>query len=243
MDGEVVEKWFAYWRSLALGLTADGHADALTLTLGVFWARCRGGYNLYRWTGDPFPVDPGRIVGAAGAGAREISSFPYIGHDASTVYWYLLRAVGGGGVSETTTHQLRRAEFDGDGVLVGPRSNPPLGLEVERLSGGRFRLEWGYDPTNQEVSPGSFVIYNDVGSPGQVDYGSAVGSVAFEVGPPVFAWTSEAFDDGTRVWWGVRSISPGGVEEDNTVSLAAEADATGPPVHTSVVGTRTEDMP
>ena len=92
-------------------------------------------------------------------------------------------------------------------------------------------------------SPGSFEIYNDVGSPGQVDYGSALDSASFSVGRGLFEWTSEAFSDGTGVWWAVRSKSPDGVLEDNTVTVAAEADATGPAVHSSVVGTRTDDTP
>jgi hypothetical protein len=188
-------------------------------------------------------VRPGRIVGAASVGAREISTFPYIGHESSTVYRYLLRAVGGGGVEESTTHQTRRLEFDTDGVWVGPRPNPPVGLMVDLLSGGRFCLRWSYEPAGQEVSPGSFSIYNDVGSAGTIDYGLPVGSVGFAVGRRLFEWTSGSFADGVRVWWAVRSSSPDGVFEDNTVSLAAEADVTGPPVHTSVFGIRTEDVP
>ncbi len=243
MDSEIVDKWFAYWEPLPLGLSPDGHANALTLTLGVFWARCAGGYNLYRWTGDALPVQPGRIVGAAAARAREITNFPWIGHEPLTVYWYLLRALGGGGVCESTTHQLRRAEFDGDGLLIGPRPNPPVALTVEPVSGGKFCLRWSYGASNEEVSPGSFEIYNDDVSPGQVDYGSAVDSVSFAVGQGLFEWTSDAFSDGTLVWWSVRSKSPGGVLEDNTMTVAGEADDTGPAVHSSVVGTRTEDTP
>ncbi len=243
MDGEILDKWFAYWCPLELGLTPDGLANALPLTQGVFWARCKGGHNLYRWTGSPSPVQPGRIVGAAAARAHEVSNFPFIGHDPSTVYWYLLRAVGGGGVSESTTHQLRRAEFGADGVLVGPRPNPPVGLSLDLLSGGRFRLCWSYDPTNQEVSPRTFEIYNDLGSPGQIDYGAVAGSVDSAPGLSLFEWRSGAFADGTRVWWSVRARSPEGIVEDNTVSVAGEADATGPPVDPSVESTRTVDTP
>ncbi|MBN1344520.1 MAG: hypothetical protein JXQ73_17655 [Phycisphaerae bacterium] len=242
MDSEIIEKWFAYWRPLQLGLTSDGQANALTLTLGVFWARCRGGYNLYRWVGDRRPSQPGRIVGAAAAGSLRISSFPYVGHEPSTIYWYLLRAVGGGGVEETTGHQIRRAEFDADGEYVGPHPNPPRMLQVEPILGGRIRLRWSYDPTDEEVAPGRFLIHNDAGTPGVVDYETVVGSVDYAVGRPLFEWTSEVFPDGARVWWVVRSESPDGVVEDNAVSLATEADASGPAVHTGVTASRTDDM-
>jgi hypothetical protein len=213
------------------------------LTLGVFWARCAGGYNLYRWTGDRMPVQPGRIVGAAASAARQISNYPFIKHEASTVYWYLLRAVGAGGVEETTTGQVRRAEFDAGGVLIGARPNPPTHLTIDRLSGGRFCLRWGYDPTDQEVSPGGFGVYNDSATPGQIDYGSPVGSVGFEPGRAAYEWTSEPFADGTRVCWAVRAGSPQGVVEDNLVSVAGEADVEGPPAIPAIEADRTDDMP
>jgi hypothetical protein len=243
MDAELIEKWFSYWRPLEMGFTPNGHANALTLTLGVFWARSVGGYNLYRWTGDRAPVQPGRIVGAAASEARQISNFPFIKHEASTVYWYLLRAVGAGGVEEATTNQIRRAEFDADGVLIGPHPNPPTHLTIDRLCGGRFCLRWGYDPTDQETSPAGFDIYNDAAAPGQNDYGSPVGSVDFKLGRAVYEWTSEPFADGMRVGWAVRARSAEGVVENNLVNLAGLADAAGPPVHPDIEAIRTDDMP
>lgn len=243
MDSEIVAKWFSYWQPLVLGLTPNGHANGLMLTLGAFWARAGGGYNLYRWAGNACPAQPHRIVGAAAAGVRQIANFPFIQHEPSTVYWYLLRAVGGGGVEESTTHQVRRVEFDTSGDIVGPPPNRPSHLTVDMLSGGRFCLRWAYDSTGQEVAPGSFEIYNDAGSPGEIDYASAVDSVDFAIGRGMFEWTSSPFSDGTVVWWSVRSKSPDGVLEDNTISVAGQADATGPPVHTGIAGTRTEDTP
>ena len=59
----------------------------------------------------------------------------------------------------------------------------------------------------------------------------------------LFEWTSGVFADGTRVWWSVRARSAEGIVEDNTVSVAGEADATGPPVHLSVESARTADTP
>jgi hypothetical protein len=243
MDSEIMDKWLAYWCPLQMGLTPNGHANALVLTQGTFWARAAGGYNLYRWTGSETPVQTDRVIGAASAGARQVSNFPFITHEPSTVYWYLLRAVGGGGVEESTTHQLRRVAFDADGDMIGSRPNSPGHLSVDSLSGGRFCLRWAYEPTGQEVSPGSFDIYNDDGSPGQVDYTTAAGSVDYAIGRSLFEWTSDAFSDGTIVWWSVRAKSPDGVLEDNTVTVAGRADATGPAVHSSVTGTRTEDTP
>jgi hypothetical protein len=243
MDGELISKWFAYWRPLELGLTPNGHANGLMLTLGVFWARCSGGYVLYRWTGERTPVRSERIVGAAAARARTISNFPFVGHEASTVYWYLLRAVGQGGVAETTAHQIARVEFDADGLPVGPRPNAPIALTVDRLAGGGFCLRWGYDPAGQETGPASFEIYSDAFSPGQIDYAAAVGSVRFQPGRALYEWTSHAFVDGTRVRWGVRARSPRGVLEDNMASVTAEADAAGPPGHADVAATRTGDLP
>ena len=243
MDVELIEKWFAYWRPLSLGLTADGHANALTLTLGVFWARCKGGYNLYRWTGEAQPERPDRIVGAAAAGSRRISNFPWVSHEPSTVYWYLLRAVGGGGVSESTVHQRRRAEFDGEGGLIGPRPNPPIGLTLDPMSDGRVRLRWYYDPTGQETSPDSFEIYSNIWVGGPISYVSPVESVAFSPGQAMYEWITPALPGGVRAWGAVRARSRDGVLEDNTVSVGAEFDATGPAVHTKVSSSRTDDSP
>ena len=243
MDSELIEKWFAYWRPLELGLTPDGHADGLTLTLGVFWARCRGGYNLYRWTGDRSCALPDRIVGAACAGAQQITTFPWTCHASSTVYWYLLRAVGGGGVSESTVHQLRRAEFDADGMLVGPRPNAPVGLTLDYVAGGKIRLRWYYDPTDQEVSPGSFEVYSNIGTGGPVNYDLPLASVDFSAGVTTYEWTSPTLFAWLHLWGAVRAKSADGILEDNTVSVGAEVDSTGPAVHTRVEGTRTDDSP
>lgn len=243
MDDEIIAKWFSYWCPLVLGFGPNAHANGLTLTLGVFWARAKGGYNLYRWTGEALPTQPDRIVGAAASTDQEVANFPLIEHEPSTIYWYLLRAVGGGGVEESTEHQLRKVEFDANGDIIGPRPNAPSHLSVDLLSGGRFCLRWAYDPASQEISPDSFEVYNDSGSPGEIDYDSAVGSADFAVGQAVFEWTSEAFDDGTLLWWAVRAKSRDDVVEENTVSVAGQADTTGPPVHPGVVATRTEDMP
>lgn len=243
MDSSIRDKWFAVWCPLQLGLTPNGHANAMALSLGAFWVRSRGGHNLYRWTGEAGDVQTDRIVGAAAARATEVRTFPWVGHEADATYWYLLRAVAGGGVEESTTHQLRRVAFDASGHYVGQRPNSPVGLRAGRLSGGRVGLSWSYDPVGQEAPPSAFDVYNDAASPGAIDYETAVGSIAFEPGRVLYSWTSASFADGTRISWAVRARSSDGVVEENAVRLAVEADATGPPVHTEIASELSADEP
>ncbi len=243
MDDSIRDKWFAVWHPLHLGFTADGHANAIGLSLGVFWVRHRGGHNLYRWSGNAEPVQTDRIVGTAAARATTVKTFPWITHEADTTYWYLLRTVGPGGVEETTTHQLRRVSFDASGAYLGQRPNPPERLRINCLFDGRFGLSWSYDPAGQEAPPSVFEVYNDAASPGTVDYATSVDSVPFEPGGVLYSWTSEPFADGTRVAWAVRARSAGGVLEENVVRLAAEADATGPAIHNDIASELSADEP
>ncbi len=243
MNDEIREKWFAYWSPLVLGFTANGHANGLLLTLGAFWARAKGGHNLYRWTDDEVPDDLARVVGAASARATEITTFSFIRHESSTAYRYLLRAVGGGGVEESTMHQLRVVAFDASGAMIGPRPNRPSGLCVDALAGGRFRLHWWYEPIGQEAAPARFEIYNDASSPGVVDFSSSVAEIVPVGSAGLLTWTSPAFDDHVRVCWAVRAVAANGADDGNEIGIAAIADASGPPVLGDVVHALSADMP
>ncbi|MFQ6048590.1 MAG: hypothetical protein ACE5K7_04430, partial [Phycisphaerae bacterium] len=181
MSLDLLSKWLGFWSPLSLGQFANPRANGLGLTAGVFWVRVAGGYNLYRWSGQKLPVEADRIVGAAEAAAASIGNFPYVGHQASTCYWYLLRAVGAGGVEEGNCQQVVRAEFDDSGELVGAQPNRPQDLSVRPLAGGSFELRWTYSEEGQEVAPAVFEVFTDGGT-GQLDYETPVGSVSYRAG-------------------------------------------------------------
>jgi len=227
MVGDLVTKWLAVWEPLSLGQFGDSRANGLGLTCGQFWLRTTGGYNLYRWTGDRYPVDvSGGIVGAVRSGASAITNFPFITHVASTRYWYLIRAVGAGGVEEANESQVVRVELDAAGELLGPEPNAPESVRARPMAAGCVELRWRYSPASQEAEPSIFEVFGDGG--GTMDWQTPVGEVAYRRGRVDYLWTSAAFADGARLRFGVRAKSAMGVSERNERVVVVEADAMGP---------------
>lgn len=227
MAGELVTKWLAVWEPLSLGQFGDSRANGLGLTCGQFWLRTVGGYNLYRWTGDRCAVDvSGGIVGSAQSGASVITNFPFVTHAASTRYWYLIRAVGAGGVEEENESQAVRVELDAAGELLGPEPNAPVSVCACPTAGGRVELRWRYVPEGQAVEPSAFEVFGDDG--GTMDWQTPVGEVAYRRGRVDYLWTSAAFAHGARLRFGVRAKSAMGVSDRNERVVVVEADAMGP---------------
>ena len=228
MADDLLTKWLAIFRPLACGQFGNARANGMALTAGQFWLRTAGGYNLYRWTGDRYPVDvSGGIVGAAQAGATAITNFPFVTHAASTRYWYLVRAVGAGGVEEQNESQIVRAELDGAGELLGPEPNAPESVRARPVAGGCVELRWRYGPAGQEVEPSVFEVFADGG--GTMDWQTPVAEVAYRRGRVDYVWTSAAFEHGSRLRFAVRAKSAMGVSERNETVVIVEADALGPP--------------
>lgn len=227
MADELLTKWLDFIDPLAMGQFANARANGLALTCGQFWVRTGGGYNLYRWTGNRLPVDPGSMVGAAGSGAVSVGNFPYIVHDNSTCYWYVLRAVGGGGVEEQNCSQVVRVALDDAGDLIGPQPNEPESVAARPLSGGRVGLGWRYNALGQEVAPAVFEIFGDGGT-GVMDWDSPIGSVGYRRGKVDYEWTSEPFADGSRWQMAVRGKSEAGTSERNERTVVVWAAAAGP---------------
>ena len=224
---DLLDKWLAHYDPIHRGWTRDGIANAVCTTAGWFFPRIAGGYNLRRAVGGK-PELTDLIAGAAPADAEQIANFPWIAHEASTVYYYRLNAIGAGGVEEQSQRNVRRVEFDAAGTLVGPRPNGPSHVQVAASAGGRFDLRWRYAWPDEEVPPAAFRIYSDGGT-GTMDYVTPVATVPHRVGKADYRYTSAPFAHGTAVQWAVRAAAASGLEEKNDMVVAAKADATGPP--------------
>ena len=227
MAADLLNKWLAVWQPLTLGQFGDAGANGLALTCGQFWLRTGGGYNLYRWTGDRTPVAPGAIMGAAGPGASEVRTFPRVAHAASTRYWYLLRAVGAGGVEEGNTDCVAGVGFDAAGQWLGLAPNAPECLRATAQSGGMVVLGWRYNPAGEAIAPSRFAVFGEQ-TDGAMDWDTPVGEVSYRSGRADYVWRVGPFEHGTRLAWSVRAVSAGGVSDGNEVQAVVWTDGCGP---------------
>ena len=233
MGSTLLAKWLAYYDPIHRGWTPTGIANGICATSGFFFPRIEGGYNLRRVVGE-VPDASALIVGAAGAEATTIRTFPWVTHDASTTYAYRLTAVNGGGVEDWTEEVIAETEFDVQGDWVGARPNAPADLRVAPAAGGKFVLRWTYSGEGEQAEPAVFRVYHDNGT-GTVDFETVIATVTHGRGRFHYRYLSEAFANGTRVRWVVRAVSAAGVEEVNERVVFAWADAQAPSVNPTVV--------
>ncbi len=229
--------WLAHYDPIHRGWTIAGIANGVCATNGFCFARIRGGYNLRRTRDGESAVE---LVGAAGADARTVTTFPWVRHEAGAGYTYRLAAVGGGGVENNFLEVSARASFDAQGEWRGPRPNAPSDLNVTPIGGGRFLLRWVYSEGSQQVAPAEFRVYRGIGWSG-VDYGQAVAVVPYRAGRPHGNWISQPFAHGTRVVWAVRAASAAGVEEDNARTAWGWSIALPPPINPTIIVRCVED--
>jgi len=233
MDNDLLAKWLAHYDPIHRGWTPGGIANGVCTTVGFFFPRIAGGYNLRRAVGE-MPDASALIAETDGAAATTISTFPWVGHDAGTSYVYRLTPVGGGGVENLTDEVLAMTGFDAAGNWVGARPNAPADLRAAPAAGGRFVLRWTYSSQGQQAEPAAFRIYNDGGS-GSVDYETVVGTVSYQGERFHYTYTSEPFANDAPVLWAVRAVSAAGAEEDNEHVVFGRADALAPPINPTVV--------
>ncbi len=237
MACDLLSKWLVHYDPLHRGWTLTGIANGVGATCGFFFPRIAGGYNLRRAVGQ-LPDGLAVIVGAAGATAETIETFPWVTHDAGVTYTYRLVAVSGGGCEDLIDEVTTQAAFDGAGEWLGARPHAPADLQVTPLSGGRFRLGWTYTPEGEQAAPASFRVYHDAGT-GSMNFSQVVGTVDYRRGRLHYAFTSESFAEGTRVGFVVRAISAAGAQEPNERVVRGLADAAAPVINPVVVITCT----
>ncbi|MFH0981573.1 MAG: hypothetical protein V2A79_08550 [Planctomycetota bacterium] len=235
MSADLLNKWLEHYDQLHRGYTPRGIANAVCATNGWSFPRIRGGYNLYRGTPTPADIDDTLPVGAAGPTATTVSNFSWRPHAAGTEYFYVLRAIGGGGMESPPSQASVSIAFDGAGAFLGGRPNPPTGLAVAQAAGGRLVLRWSYSARDEEVAPTEFRIYSDGGT-GTMDYEHAAAQVPYPAGERHFSHTTGTHAHGSRRRWAVRAMSADGRHDGNETVVEAMADAVGPEPHPHLLG-------
>jgi len=227
MVRSLLSRWLEHYDSVHRGWTPRGIANAVCSTCGFGFPRIRGGYNLYRSAGGV--PEAGRVpVGAAGADAGVVRTFPWVTHAAGTTYVYRLTSLNGGGAENIEDEVLCRVAFDAAGGWVGLRPNAVSDLRVTSLSGGRFEVVFCYMREGEQAEPVRFDVYCDGGT-GEVDFGSAVGSVGYQRGRLHYTYVSEAFAHDTPVRWSVKAVSAAGVASEACGVVTGRAAAQAPP--------------
>jgi hypothetical protein len=117
--------------------------------------------------------------------------------------------------------------FDGGGELIGLEPNAVSHVRVRAVWGGRFEVRWSYDAAGEAIAPSLFRLFHDDGS-GPVEYENVIDTVAYSMGRVHYSYVSDGFGHDVRREWGVRAVSPEGVEEENTLTAFGWSDDSAP---------------
>lgn len=232
MSSKYLRKWLTTYDPIGLGWSPAGIANGLCATNGFFFPRVRGGYNLYRTVAGAGASEP-ELVGAAGADAVRIQTFPWVRHAAGTEYSYRLVPVGGGGVENWMDKTVTSVRFTETGLWAGPLPNAPTDLHVLPLGNGRLAIRWSYCPQDQQIAPAGFSVYRD-NEAGEIDYGTTEADVRYRPGQVYYEYVSLPQPDGSRSHWAVRAYVELNREEQNLNRAFAVARAAGPPANPAV---------
>jgi hypothetical protein len=228
---EMLDKWLAHYDPIHRGWTPRGVANGVCATNGFAFPRVGGGYNLYR--GADGAIDDGAPVGATGSKAQSITTFAWRRHQASNVYRYALRAIGGGGVESASSASMVTVDFDAAGDPAPLRPNSPGDLVVGPLAGGRIEVSWSYDARGEEASPSAFQVFSDGGS-GAFDWETPIGAVAYRARAGRFRLVSGAHGHDCVVAFAVRAVTAA-ADDGNEVVKCARARAAEPAPHEAVL--------
>jgi len=209
---------------LFAGMTANAFKLATALSLGWFWMRVDGCSALYR--GDEMRcIDFENILSVGNLKAASISPPGYVEHCGNSTYFYVVRRFNQCGVAERTLAAAVKLSFDTNGNLVAPRPNDIFSSMVEVAEGDKVRLMWFYSVLEQKSAPVRFNIYHDNGT-GQVDYGNAVATIAYE-GRMFYSYKSGALGAG-RYLFAIRAEDADGAENDSPALLRMQVPSGSP---------------
>ena len=128
---------------------------------------------------------------------------------------------------EQNTDVVRTVILDASGADASAKPNPTSGLSATAVSGGKIRLAWGYDATNEQAACTQFIIYGDNGT-GTIDYATALDTVTKVSGTETsYQWDSAVLTDGVTHKYVVRAATAT-IEEQNILVASATADSTLP---------------
>ncbi len=91
-------------------------------------------------------------------------------------------------------------------------------------------MRWTYSERDQLVAPNEFRLYHDNGG-GTVDYGAISATASYVFGRLHYESVSGVFTHDAQRVWSARAASTAGIEDANTTTVVAVADAVGPPNH------------
>jgi hypothetical protein len=112
------------------------------------------GYRIYRGRGGPANVDFADCLAEVSTCQTTLTG---LGHDAGSVYTYVVRPVLDGLETPVVSCQAPLA-LDDEGDWPGPGPRPVVSLRAEVLAGGTIRLSWRPDDTDTSPRAESFDI-------------------------------------------------------------------------------------
>lgn len=173
------------------------------------------------------------FCGSAALASAAVRNMPGFGHEAEMGFQYSAAVVYGNGFASVFCEPVR-VDFDADGAIVDPPLPIfPINVTADPVAGGKFLVQWEYDPYGHGAWPKDFQVFGGA-DPGSVNYAApltdsetglnyvrVVGAQRF------FLFTTAAYAQGTIGVFGVRGRNSEGVAERNTRTTGdAEAMAT-----------------
>ncbi len=206
------------------GMTANAFKLGTTLHWGWFWVRVAGCSALYRGASME-QIDSANILAVAENDADEISPPPYLPHESSFTYFYVLRKFNRCGDQEFTSAAAAKASFDLTGELTKPRPNKIFASRAEQVDANAVRLVWFYCPLEQESQPVCFKVYCD-NRTGQIKLEDPIAAIDYR-GPKFYNYHSNTLEPG-RYLFAIRAEDATGIENGSLDHLTIELDGAGP---------------
>ncbi|MCK5563804.1 MAG: hypothetical protein KAJ07_01040 [Planctomycetes bacterium] len=183
-----------FYDSLSEGDSVKGSKLCMGLTGGDFWARIAGSSNLYRGnTLDMISFES--LLAVSETNLERVVVPASCAHDASEVYYYVLRKANGIGDEAGDLNAVVKVAFDGDGELIETGCNNVFDVYAEQVSGSKVRLVWFYSPLGHRSDVTKFNIYHDHG-PVRTEALEQLGSVQYK-GVRVYSILVGALSEGS----------------------------------------------
>lgn len=183
-------------------------------------------YNIYHNTGQGDPINYGTRAATTDALSVTLGALAY-----PAIWSFGVRAENENGEEQNLDCEVTIV-LDADGNDITAMPAAPTALRAFAIAGGGIRVEWGYSAAT--ARPLGFHVY--IG-PGPPDYSTVAATVAFTAGRAgVWSATLAGLIDGTTYVVGVRAFASV-IEETNTATASATADATGPLAVHNLAGT------
>lgn len=199
------------------------------------WLKRQGVRRLLRWTGKkyPLPLRPA-TVGIALRPATSVAQQAGSPLVASTVHWYLIEDISGGGLqSAARGEEAQCVVADAGGVPLAALPNAPLGVQVFEIAGPKVELVWHHSPVGEQVAAKYFNVYGDGGT-GTMDWLTPVATVDVVEGRQWYTWTSGTLSGGAAYRWNVRAASADDIE--SLAPLLADLHLGGDPDYLGAAG-------